>query len=87
MRFVVLIEYTDLVARERALADHRAYLKEGRERGCVIASGPFADGKGGMYILEFASEPQAQAFVAADPYTRAGMSLMLRAWTSSQDDR
>ena len=73
MRFVVTIEYTDLAARERALRKHRDYLAAGRAQGTVAESGPFADGKGGMYILNVADEAQGRAFVADDPYTGAGM--------------
>lgn len=80
MRFVVMIDYTDLAARERVLPAHREHLRLGREAGRVVESGPFADGKGGMYILEFPDEAQARAFVAADPYTGAGLQLTLRAW-------
>jgi uncharacterized protein YciI len=80
MRFVVTIDYTDLAARERTLPEHRDYLAAGRAQGIVTESGPFADGKGGMYILNVADEAQARAFVAEDPYTTAGMKLSLRQW-------
>ncbi|MDQ6824084.1 MAG: YciI family protein [Candidatus Eremiobacteraeota bacterium] len=85
MRFVVLIEYTDLAARERALPDHRAYLKAAREQGTVVESGPFSDGKGGLYILNVRDEAAACAFVSADPYSVAGMRLTVREWQSSRD--
>jgi len=87
VRFVVTIEYTDLAARERALPEHRDYLAAGRAQGIVTESGPFADGKGGMYILNVADEAQARAFVADDPYTAAGMRLTLRQWQSSRESR
>ena len=87
MHFVVTIEYTDLAARERALPNHRDYLAAGRAHGVVTESGPFADGKGGMYILNVADEAQARAFVAEDPYTAAGMRLTLRQWHSSRETR
>jgi uncharacterized protein YciI len=80
MRFVVTIDYTDLAARERALPEHRDYLAAGRAQGIVTDSGPFADGKGGMYVLNVVDEAQARAFVAEDPYTAAGMKLTLRQW-------
>jgi uncharacterized protein len=81
VRFVVTIEYTDMAARERALPRHRDYLAAGREQGIVTESGPFADGKGGMYVLNVADESQARAFIADDPYTAAGMKLTLRQWS------
>ena len=85
MRFVVLIEYTDVAARERALPEHRDYLEAGRAAGTVTESGPFLDGKGGLYLLNVDDEAAARAFVAADPYTKAGLKLTLRAWRSSRD--
>jgi uncharacterized protein len=87
VRFVVMIEYTDLAARERALPSHRDYLAAGRARGVVAESGPFADGKGGMYILNVSDEAHARAFVAEDPYAAAGMRLTLRQWHSSSENR
>ena len=74
-----------MAARERALPSHRDYLAAGRARGIVTESGPFADGKGGMYILNVADEAQARAFVAEDPYTAAGMRLTMRQWHSSRE--
>jgi hypothetical protein len=85
VRFVVLIEYTDMAARERALPVHRNYLAAGRDKGTVTESGPFADGKGGMYILNVNDEDEAKAFVAGDPYTAAGLKLTLRQFHSSRD--
>ena len=85
MRFVVFIEYTDMAARERALPEHRAYLKAGRDSGVVTECGPFLDGKGGLYLLHLENEAAARAFIAADPYSKAGLKLTLRAWRSSRD--
>jgi uncharacterized protein YciI len=85
MRFVVLIDYTDMEARSRVLEAHRAYLAAGRERGAVVESGAFADGKGGMYILELADEAAARAFVDADPYrTQAKLAMTVRQWQSTK---
>ena len=74
-----------MAARERALPVHRDYLAAGRAQGIVTESGPFADSKGGMYILDVADDSQARAFVAADPYTAAGMRLTMRHWHSSRE--
>lgn len=81
----MLIDYTDLEARERALPQHRAYLAKGRALGTVVESGPFVDGEGGMYILNVANEEEASAFVANDPYTQAKLKLTVRAWQSNRD--
>ena len=83
MRFVVLIDYTDMDARNRALEAHKDYLAAGRRSGAVVESGPFADGKGGMYVLEVADEGAARAFVDADPYrSQARLAMTIRAWQS-----
>ncbi len=80
MRYIVLIDYTDLAARERALPAHRAHLARGREQGVVLDSGPFADGRGGMYVIEAANDAAAAQFIRDDPYTAAGLRLELRCW-------
>lgn len=80
MRYIVLIEYNDMAAREKALPTHRAHLADGRSKGIVLESGPFADGKGGMYIIDVADDEAAKAFVSADPYSAAGLRLHLRCW-------
>lgn len=88
MRFAVLINYTDMEGRERSLPAHREYLKQGRESGIVVESGAFADGKGGLYILEVPDEAAAQAFVAGDPYRTDGkLELVVRQWQSVQGAR
>ncbi len=80
----MLIDYTDLSARERALERHRRYLADGRERGVVLESGAFADGLGGMYILELPDEQSARDFVASDPYTEANLKMTIRAWLATK---
>ncbi|MBV8082780.1 MAG: hypothetical protein JO347_08935 [Candidatus Eremiobacteraeota bacterium] len=83
MRFVVLIDYTDMAGRERSLPAHKEYLAKGRADGAVVESGAFADAKGGMYILELPDLAAAEAFVAADPYKTDGkLSLTIRQWQS-----
>jgi len=86
MRFLVLIDYTDMEARARTLDAHRAYLAAARLRGDVSESGPFADSEGGMYVLKVADERAAQAFVDNDPYYRDGkLKFTIRGFTSAFD--
>ncbi len=86
MRFLVIIEYTDMDARARTVDAHRAYLAAGRADGRVVDSGPFADGMGGMYVLQVPDEAAAQAFVAEDPYRKlGGQRLTVRAYASSRE--
>jgi uncharacterized protein YciI len=86
MRFLVLIEYTDMEGRARTLHAHRDYLAAGRASGTVSESGPFGDSKGGMYVLKVADESAAQAFVDDDPYHRDGkLKFTIRGFTSAFD--
>jgi uncharacterized protein YciI len=86
MRFLVVIDYTDMEARARTLDAHRAYLAAARASGKVSESGPFADGKGGMYVLNAADERAAKAFVDDDPYYRDGkLNFTIRGFTSAFD--
>lgn len=84
MRYVVLIDYTDMAARNRALDAHKAFVAAGRERGQIVESGPFTDGKGGMYVIEMPDQAAADAFVDTDPYrAQAKLKLTVRQWQSS----
>jgi uncharacterized protein YciI len=86
MRFLVVIDYTDLEARARALDAHRAYLTAARADGRVSESGPFVDGAGGFYVLRAADADTAQAFVQDDPYYRdARLRFTVRGFNSSLD--
>lgn len=86
MRFLVTVDYTDMQARERAVGAHREYLARARAEGKVVESGPFADGKGGMYILSVDDEAAASAFVDADPYRKdAHLQLTVRRFASSNE--
>ena len=80
-----MIHYNDMDARSRALEAHKAYLAAARESGVVVESGPFADGRGGMYVLELPDEQAAQSFVDADPYkTQAKLDMKVRQWQSTR---
>ncbi|HEY5093855.1 MAG TPA: YciI family protein [Candidatus Eremiobacteraceae bacterium] len=86
MRFLVLIDYTDMEARARTVDAHRAYVAAARASGDISESGPFADGKGGIYVLKAADESVARAFVDADPYYRDGkLKFTIRGFTSAFD--
>lgn len=86
MRFLVLIDYSDMDARARTVDAHRAYVGKGREEGNVADSGPFLDGAGGMYVLEVKDEAAAKAFVAGDPYVKDGrLRVSIRAYKSALD--
>jgi uncharacterized protein YciI len=86
MRFLVLIDYTDMDARARTIDAHRTYLAAARANGDVTESGPFGDRKGGMYVLNASDERAAQRFVDEDPYYRDGkLSFTIRQFNSAFD--
>jgi uncharacterized protein len=86
MRFLVLIDYTDMEARARTVDAHRTYVGAARASGTITESGPFVDGKGGLYVLKVADESAARAFVDADPYYRDGkLKFTIRGFTSAFD--
>jgi uncharacterized protein YciI len=88
MRFVVLIDYTDMEARNRVLEAHRAFIAAGREAGTVVESGPFTDGKGGMYVIEAPDEAAARTFVATDPYKAdAKLAMTIRNWQNVRSEK
>ena len=88
MRFLVLIDYTDMEARARSVAAHKAYLAAAREAGRVSESGPFVDGLGGFYVLHAASAEEAHAFVSDDPYSRdAKLRIAVRGFQSALEPR
>ncbi|MEU9845395.1 YciI family protein [Actinomadura sp. NPDC048032] len=62
--------------RRSVLAEHRRYVDERAE--LITLSGPLlaADGttrRGQLFVLDVPDERAARAFVAADPFTRAGV--------------
>lgn len=62
--------------RRSVLAEHRRYVDE--RAGLIRFSGPLLaeDGEtrcGQLFVLEVATRQDAEEFVAADPFTRAGV--------------
>ncbi len=73
--FVVEITYTAPLERiEAVLAEHRAYLQEGYDRGMLLCSGPQEPRVGGMVLARAAERAEIENFFAADPYRRAGLA-------------
>ncbi|MEX3566721.1 YciI family protein [Micrococcus endophyticus] len=62
--------------RQERLQEHLAFLEENRER--LLACGAKTDddltaGDGGLYLLDTDSRAEAEAFIAEDPFSRAGL--------------
>ena len=62
---------------------HREYVAELFARGAIRMSGPFADQLGALIVYEADDRAAAEALIAADPYTTAGVvrEVELREWT------
>lgn len=72
--FVLLSRYTAPLERVDALVpEHRAYLERLRDDGLLVVSGRRSPWTGGVIVLRGTRE-QADAAVAADPFTRAGVA-------------
>ncbi len=57
----------------QALDGHLEYINLLYSVGIVLMAGPFADGSGGMTIVQFASLAEAETLMAADPAVRDGV--------------
>ena len=83
MKFAAIIEYSqdrEKIAETRPV--HRQYLAGLRERGQLVASGPFTDDSGALIIYEADSKEAAEALLKGDPFHAAGVfvSWALRPW-------
>lgn len=74
---VICRDGTDSADRRRAhLRAHRGYVDDNAD--LIVLSGPLTDEDGHvrvgqLFVLDVASAAEAKAFVAADPFTRAGV--------------
>lgn len=68
-KFVLTLKIGDLAARDAARPNHRIYLQQLFDEGKLLEAGPFADGRGSLFIYEAADEAEARSFFAADPYS------------------
>ena len=60
---------------EQPLKEHGRYILSLHEKGVLKFAGPFADDKGGAFVLEVASDAEARALVAEDPAVKSGVFL------------
>jgi len=59
---------------DAVLAPHRVWLEELCQRKVVVVSGPKNPRQGGLILLSVKTRAEAEAIVAADPFTSAGVS-------------
>jgi len=72
--FLLVSRYTAPLERiEELIPAHRDYLRDLRERGLLVVSGRREPGTGGAIVLRGTRE-QAEAAVAEDPFTHAGVA-------------
>lgn len=67
--FIVQIEYlipSDQMAEVRA--EHRAFLKEGYEKGWLLISGPLIPPSGGVVVARAPSREALEELFSRDPY-------------------
>ncbi|MCI0463235.1 MAG: YciI family protein [Gemmataceae bacterium] len=90
MKFAAIIEYTQdraKIAEVRPI--HRQYLTSLRERGQIVASGPFTDDSGALIIYEADSKEAAEALLKGDPFHQNGIFVtwQLRPWNPVMANR
>jgi uncharacterized protein YciI len=56
------------------IADHRAFLQNGYDRGFLLCSGPQNPKTGGAIIARAASMEEIKEFMAGDPYQKRGLA-------------
>lgn len=73
--FVVEVTYTAPLARiDEVLAEHRAFLQLGYDRGLLLASGSQVPRTGGVVLARAESREALLEFFADDPYRREGVA-------------
>jgi uncharacterized protein YciI len=73
--FVVEIQYQVPAGQlAETVAEHRAFLQTGYDRGWLLLSGPQNPRVGGMVVARAPSLEELQAFFAADPYKKKGLA-------------
>ncbi len=83
MKFAAIIEYTpDKDKIQAARPAHRQYLTALKERGQLVASGPFTDDSGALIVYEAATHQEAEGLLQGDPFHQNGVFLQwqLRPW-------
>jgi uncharacterized protein len=83
MKFAAVIEYIQDKAKITEVRPvHRQYLTSLKERGQLAAAGPFTDDSGALIVYEAGSREEAERFIQADPFNKAGIfvTYQLRPW-------
>jgi uncharacterized protein YciI len=84
MKFAAIFEYgSDKAKIAQVRPVHRQYLAGLRQRGQLVAAGPFADDSGALIVYEAADRQEAESFIQADPFHQNGIfrTYQLRPWS------
>jgi uncharacterized protein YciI len=69
MKFAAIVEYLQDKAKIAEVRPvHRQYLASLRERGQLVASGPFTDDSGALIIYEAPTHEEAEKLLQGDPF-------------------
>jgi uncharacterized protein YciI len=75
MLYVLVLNYVaPLEAIDEALPEHRRFLDEHFTTGEFLATGPREPRIGGVIIARMRDEERVAEVIAADPFTRAGLT-------------
>lgn len=83
MKFAAVIAYDPQDSRlAEVRPPHRKYLADLLEQNKLVISGPFTEGGGALIVYETANKEEAEALLAADPFTTSGVftSWTIRPW-------
>ena len=90
MKFAAIIDYIQDKAKIAEIRPaHRAHLTVLRERGQLVACGPFTDDSGALIIYEAATKEEAETFLKGDPFAKNGVFVrwQLRPWNAVMANR
>ena len=87
-RYVITLTREPDTARDEALIRaHVSFLRELHDKGKLVMAGPFADGKGGMVIVEAESGDAAREIAESDPFVKSGYERCdVREWLLSCEE-
>lgn len=90
MKFAAIIEYIQDTAKVNALRPtHRQYLTSLKDKGQLVACGPFTDDSGALIIYEAPTKEDAEKLLQGDPFNQNGVFVryQLRPWNAVMANR
>jgi uncharacterized protein YciI len=90
VKFAAVIEYIQDKAKIQELRPiHRQYLTQLKERGQLVACGPFIDDWGALIIYEAPTREDAETILQNDPFHKNGIFVQwqLRPWNAVMANR